>query len=54
MAQAASEGRRERMRRATARKFRILQSFDHPGILDARDDSEHEFGSALLIAYEPG
>jgi hypothetical protein len=42
------------MRRAAAREFHILRSFDHPGILDARDDSEHEFGFALLIAYEPG
>ena len=42
------------MKRAAAREFRILQSFDHPGILDARDYKDHEFGPALLFAYEPG
>ena len=41
------------MQRAAAREFRILQSFDHPGILDARDYKDHEFGPALLFAYEP-
>ena len=41
------------MKRAAAREFRILQSFDHPGILDARDYKDHEFGPALLFAYEP-
>src|SRR5262249_41088534 len=35
-------------------EFRILQGFDHPGILDARDYKDHEFGPALLFAYEPG
>ena len=42
------------IKRAAAREFRILQSFDHPGILDARDYKDHEFGPALLFAYEPG
>jgi hypothetical protein len=37
--------------RWAAHEYRIVQSFDHAGILDAR---EHKFGSALLIAYEPG
>jgi serine/threonine protein kinase len=54
VAQAAGEDQRERMRRAAAREFRILQGFDHPGVLDARDYKEHEFGPALLFAYEPG
>lgn len=53
VAQAAGEDERQRMRRAAAREFRILQSFDHPGILDARDYKDHEFGPALLFAYEP-
>ena len=53
VAQAADEEQRQRMRRAAAREFRILQSFDHPGILDARDYKDHEFGPALLFAYEP-
>ena len=54
VAQAADEEQRQRMKRAAAREFRILQSFDHPGILDARDYKDHEFGPALLFAYEPG
>src|SRR3954471_20174181 len=37
VAQAADEEKRGQMKRAAAREFRILQSFDHPGILDARD-----------------
>lgn len=53
VAQATGEDERQRMRRAAAREFRILQSFDHPGILDARDYKDHEFGPALLFAYEP-
>lgn len=53
VAQAADEELRQRMKRAAAREFRILQSFDHPGILDARDYKDHEFGPALLFAYEP-
>ena len=52
--QATGEAERERMRRAAAREFRILQSFDHPGILDALDYKDHEYGPALLFAYEPG
>src|SRR5947199_160868 len=54
VAQAADEEQRTRMKRAAAREFRMLQSFDHPGILDARDYKDHEFGPALLFAYEPG
>jgi serine/threonine protein kinase len=42
------------MKRAAAREFRLLQGFDHPGILDVRDYKEHEYGPALLFAYEPG
>ena len=42
------------MKRAAARaSSRILQSFDHPGILDALDYKDHEYGPALLFAYEP-
>ena len=51
--QATGEEERQRMRRAAAREFRILQSFDHPGILDALDYKDHEYGPALLFAYEP-
>jgi serine/threonine protein kinase len=54
VAQAAGEDQRQRMQRAAVREFRILQGFDHPGILDARDYKDHEFGPALLFAYEPG
>ena len=53
VAQAATEEDRQRMKRAAAREFRILQSFDHPGVLDALDYKDHEFGPALLCAYEP-
>jgi serine/threonine protein kinase len=53
VAQAAGEDVRQRMKRAAAREFRILQSFDHPSILDVRDYKDHEFGPALLFAYEP-
>jgi serine/threonine protein kinase len=53
VAQAAGEDVRQRMKRAAAREFRILQSFDHPNILDVRDYKDHEFGPALLFAYEP-
>src|SRR4051794_29792932 len=41
VAQAAGEDQRQRMRRAAAREFRILQGFDHPGILDPRDYKDH-------------
>ena len=54
VSQAATEEDRQRMRRAATREFRILQSFDHPGILDALDYKEHEYGPALLFNYEPG
>src|SRR3954447_23344910 len=54
VAQAADEEQRSRMRRAGGREFRILQSFDHPPIPHARDYKDHEFGPALLFAYEPG
>jgi serine/threonine protein kinase len=52
-AQAASEDERQRLGRAAVREFRILQGFDHPGVLDVRDYKEHDFGPALLFAYEP-
>ena len=50
VAQAAVEEQRQRMKRAAAREFQILQSFDHPGILDVLDYKDHEFGPALLFA----
>ncbi|MFO0954692.1 MAG: BREX system serine/threonine kinase PglW [Isosphaeraceae bacterium] len=53
VSQAAVEEDRERRKRAAAREFRILQSFDHPGILDVLDYKDHEFGPALLFACEP-
>ena len=48
VAQAADEEQRQRMKRAAAREFRILQSFEHPGIHDARDYKDHEFGPGAV------
>ena len=51
VAQAASEEDRQRLRRAAAREFQIIQTLDHPGILPVLDYKEHENGPALLFRY---
>ena len=51
VAQASSEEERQRLRRAAAREFQIIQTLDHPGILPVLDYKEHENGPALLFRY---
>jgi hypothetical protein len=51
VAQASSEEDRQRLRRAAAREFQIIQSLDHPGILPVLDYKEHENGPSLLFRY---
>ena len=51
LAQASSEEDRQRLRRAAAREFQIIQSLDHPGILPVLDYKEHENGPSLLFRY---
>lgn len=51
VAQASSEEDRQRLRRAAAREFQIIQTLDHPGILPVLDYKEHENGPALLFRY---
>lgn len=51
VAQAASEDDRQRLKRAAAREFQIIQSLDHQGILRVRDYKEHENGPAILFQY---
>ena len=51
VAQAAGEEDRQRLRRAAAREFQIIQTLDHPGILPVLDYKEHENGPALLFRY---
>ncbi|AGA26319.1 BREX system serine/threonine kinase PglW [Singulisphaera acidiphila] len=51
VAQALSEEERQRLRRAAAREFQIIQTLDHPGILPVLDYKEHENGPALLFRY---
>ena len=51
LAQASSEEERQRLRRAAAREFQIIQSLDHPGILPVLDYKEHENGPSLLFRY---
>ncbi len=51
VAQAASEDDRQRLRRAAAREFQIIQTLDHPNILPVLDYKEHEHGPALLFRY---
>lgn len=51
VAQAASEEDRQRLKRAAAREFQIIQSLNHPNILPVLDYREHELGPALLFRY---
>lgn len=55
VAQATSEDDRQRLKRAAAREFQIIQTLDHTGILPVLDYKEHEQGPALLFRYlDPG
>ncbi len=51
VAQATSEEDRQRLQRAAAREFQIIQTLDHSGILPVLDYKEHELGPALLFRY---
>jgi serine/threonine protein kinase len=51
VALASAEGDRQRLKRAAAREFQIIQTLDHPGILPVLDYKEHELGPALLFRY---
>lgn len=51
LANASSEADRQKLRRAAAREFQIIQTLDHPGILPVLDYKEHENGPALLFRY---
>ncbi|MEQ8667596.1 MAG: BREX system serine/threonine kinase PglW [Pirellulales bacterium] len=51
VAQASSEEDRQRLKRAAAREFQIIQSLNHPNILPVLDYKEHELGPALLFKY---
>ncbi|WP_182870885.1 BREX system serine/threonine kinase PglW [Stieleria mannarensis] len=51
VAQAATEEDRQRLKRAAAREFQIIQSLNHPNILPVLDYREHELGPALLFKY---
>ena len=55
VASASSEDDRQRLQRAAAREFQIIQTLDHTGILPVLDYKEHENGPALLFRYlDPG
>ena len=55
VAHASSEDDRQRLKRAAAREFQIIQTLDHTGILPVLDYKEHEHGPALLFRYlDPG
>lgn len=51
VAQALSEDDRQRLKRAAAREFQIIQSLEHQGILQVLDYKEHENGPALFFRY---
>ena len=51
VAQAASEDDRQRLKRAAAREFQIIQTLEHQGILPVLDYKEHENGPALFFGY---
>jgi serine/threonine protein kinase len=40
--------------RAARREYQILRGISHPGILQAKNYTEHERGPALLFEYQPG
>ncbi|HBH51728.1 MAG TPA: BREX system serine/threonine kinase PglW [Planctomycetaceae bacterium] len=46
-----TDDERERLRRAAAREFQIIQTLDHPNILPVLDYREHEHGPTLLFRY---
>ena len=51
VAHASSEDDRQRLKRAAAREFQIIQTLDHTNILPVLDYKEHEHGPALLFRY---
>jgi serine/threonine protein kinase len=51
VAQAASEEDRQRLKRAAAREFQIIQTLEHQGILPVLEYKEHENGPALFFGY---
>lgn len=51
VAQASSEDDRQRLKRAAAREFQIIQTLDHQNILPVLDYKAHENGPALLFRY---
>ena len=51
VAQADSESDRQRLKRAAVREYEIIQSLNHPNILQVTEYKEHEFGPALLFRY---
>lgn len=51
VAQASSEDDRQRLKRAAAREFQIIQTLDHQNILPVLDYKEHELGPALFFRY---
>jgi serine/threonine protein kinase len=52
VARAASEERREQIRRAAEREFRLLQGLDHPNILRVNDFKVHEYGPVLTFQHD--
>jgi len=42
------------IRRAALREAEILEGIEHPGILPARDFTEHELGPVVMFDYVPG
>lgn len=52
VAQASSEDDRQRLKRAAAREFQIIQTLDHQNILPVLDYKEHENSPALLFRYQ--
>jgi hypothetical protein len=53
VARAASEERRQQIRRAAERAFRLLQGLDHPNILRVNDFKIHEYGPVLTFQHDP-
>jgi serine/threonine protein kinase/predicted transcriptional regulator len=51
VAQASSEEDRQRLKRAAAREFQIIQTLDHQNVLPVLDYKQHEHGPALLFRY---
>jgi serine/threonine protein kinase len=53
VARAASEDRRQQIRRAAEREFRLLQGLEHPNILRVNDFKVHEYGPVLTFQHDP-